>query len=145
MLTHDMRILQIVAPGRVEWRTAPIPRPQPNEVLIRVQGITSCPQWDLHIMDGTPMFPGSALSYPYFLGQPGHEAAGEIVELGGEVRIFKTGARVAVWRDAGPTRQGCYAQYAALPAEYVMPIPQEFPIAAIASLELAMCVQVSFD
>ncbi|MGH7491658.1 MAG: zinc-dependent alcohol dehydrogenase [bacterium] len=145
MNTHDMRILQIVSPGRAQWRNAPIPRPQPQEVLIRVEGITTCPQWDLHIMDGEPMFPGFVMSYPYHLGQPGHEAAGEVVELGSEVKNLKVGARVAAWRDAGPARQGCYAQFAALPAENVMPIPEELQIAAIAPLELAMCVQVSFD
>ena len=128
-----MKALQIVAPGEVTWADAPMPQPLAGEVLVKVAAITTCPHWDLHLMSGEPMFPGVPLPYPYTLGQPGHEMAGEVAALGDGVTEFSVGDQVAAWRDAGAGRQGCYAQYATVTAEQV------------ASLELSMCVQVSFN
>lgn len=140
-----MKILQITKPGQAEWREAAIPRPEEDEVLIKVEAITTCPHWDMHIMNGVPMFPGMELTYPYFAGQPGHEAVGVVVETGASVTGFAPGERVAVWRDSGPRRQGCYAQYVCIPAENLLTIPIALKVDEIASLELAMCVQVSFQ
>ncbi len=140
-----MRSLQIVAPGRAEWREMPVPEPGEGEVLIKVLGVTTCPHWDMHLMEGVPMFPGRALSYPYTPGQPGHEAMGEVVAVGAGVDTFSVGQRVAAWRDPGHHRPGCYAQYAVLDQANLIAVPEDLPAAAIAPLELAMCVQVSFD
>lgn len=140
-----MKILQITKPGQAEWRETAMPRPDSDEVLIKVEAITTCPQWDLHIMDGAPMFPGMELRYPYFFGQPGHEAVGVVVEMGAQVTGFAPGERVAVWRDGGPQRPGCYAQYACVNAENLLAVPTTLAVAEIAALELAMCVQVSFQ
>jgi threonine dehydrogenase-like Zn-dependent dehydrogenase len=52
---------------------------------------------------------------------------------------------VAAWRDQGHTRPGCYAQYNIFEASHLLPVPEAMPLAALASLELAMCVHVSFD
>jgi threonine dehydrogenase-like Zn-dependent dehydrogenase len=123
----------------------PVPEPGEGEVLIKVLGVTTCPHWDMHLMEGVPMFPGRPLSYPYTPGQPGHEAMGEVVALGAGVDTFAVGQRVAAWRDAGHHRPGCYAQYAILDAANLIAVPEDLPPAAIAPLELAMCVQVSFD
>ena len=142
---EPMKILQIVQPGRAVWREAPIPQPGDGEVLVKVEAITTCPHWDLHIMDGVPMFPGMELHYPYFAGQPGHEAVGVVVEAATNVSGFTPGKRVAVWRDGGPRRQGCYAQYVCVDAKNLLSVPTSLAAEEIASLELAMCVQVSFD
>lgn len=122
-----------------------MPRPEPNEVLIKIEAIATCPHWDLHIMNGVPMFPGMELRYPYVAGQPGHEAVGVVVETSESITGFAPGERVAVWRDGGPHRQGCYAQYVCIAAENLLAIPPALAVAEIASLELAMCVQVSFQ
>ena len=140
-----MKILQILAPGEVVWREAPIPQPEAGEVLVKVAAITTCPHWDLHLMSGEPMFPGVPLPYPYTPGQPGHEMTGEVAAVGPGVTGFAIGERVAAWRDAGARRQGCYAQYVAFQAENLLPIPAHVAPEQVASLELAMCVQVSFD
>lgn len=140
-----MKILQITSPGKAEWRDAEIPKPAYDEVLVKVEAVATCPHWDLHIFGGKPMFPGFEQNYPYFAGQPGHEMVGEVVEIGAGVDGLQIGARVAAWRDSGPKRQGCYAHFVALPAENLLEIPRALPVEAIASLELAMCVQVSFD
>ena len=140
-----MKLLQIVAPGQVTWRDASIPRPGTDEALVKVLGVTTCPHWDLHLMDGVPMFVGAELAYPYTPGQPGHEAMGEVVELGPGVTGPAVGTRVAAWRDPGHQRQGCYAQYVPFRLENLIEIPPAMAPQAICPLELAMCVQVSFD
>lgn len=140
-----MKQLQIVAPGQVVWRDVPIPQPGAGQVLVKVLGVTTCPHWDLHLMDGIPMFPGQTLHYPYSPGQPGHEAMGEIVALGEGVTDPAVGTRVSAWRDPGHQQPGCYAQYVCLDVDNVIEIPTGLEPQDSAPLELAMCVQVSFD
>lgn len=143
---ESARHLQIVKPGQPEWRNAPVLPPGPDEVLLKVLAVTTCPHWDLHMMAGEPMFPGGNLTYPLTPGQPGHEAAGEVVALGSEVTGLAVGDRVAAWRDrGGNVRQGCYAQVVPFAADSLLKLPDGLDPLAAASLELAMCVQVSFD
>jgi threonine dehydrogenase-like Zn-dependent dehydrogenase len=140
------RHLQIVKPGQPEWREAPVLEPEPDEVLLQVLAVATCPHWDLHMMAGEPMFPGGQLTYPLVPGQPGHEAAGEVVAVGSAVADLAVGDRVAAWRDRGAgVRMGCYAQLVPFAADALLGLPPDLDPRAAASLELAMCVQVSFD
>ena len=140
-----MKLLQIEAPGRAVWKDAPVPAPGAGEVLVRIRGIATCPHWDLHILGGQPMFSGMKLTYPYLRGQPGHEAVGEVVALGAGVSTLRIGASVAVWRDTGARPQGCYAQFNISRVDDLLEVPASLGAADIASLELAMCVEVSFQ
>lgn len=140
-----MKILQIKEPGCAIWTDIDIPKPGKGEVLIKVTGVTTCPHWDMHILGGKPMFPGMKLEYPYLLGQPGHEAIGEVVDLGEDVSLLKIGDRVAAWRDTGKPRQGFYAQYNTFHEDDLLKVPRHLKDEEIASLELAMCVEVSFQ
>ena len=135
-----MKALQIMGPGKFEVKEAPMPRPEPHEVLVKILAVTTCPHWDIHIFGGDPMFPGTKIEYPYTLGQPGHEACGEVVEAGSEVRDINVGQRVCAWRDPGHHRQGCYAQYVAMDAASVLPVGVDLAPEACAALELAMCM-----
>lgn len=139
-----MKILQIGAYPEAAILEVPTPEPGPGEVLLRVEAVTTCPQWDLHLRRNEPMFLGHQFHYPYTLGQPGHEATGTIAALGEGVTGLTPGQRVSAWRDAGHGRQGCYAQFVVLSAENVIPVPAELPYEATASVELAMCVGASF-
>jgi hypothetical protein len=56
----------------------PIPTPQAGQVLVRVRGVITCLQWDLHVHFGRPMFVGSTLTFPYTPSQLGHH--GGVVE-----------------------------------------------------------------
>jgi threonine dehydrogenase-like Zn-dependent dehydrogenase len=74
---------------KMKWQEAPVPAFTKNQVLIRVDYAGICGS-DMHIFNGdfhprthTPMIPG-------------HEFAGAIVDMGAEVRSFKTGDRVVV-------------------------------------------------
>ena len=144
-LPAHMHILTLEAPHRAAWKEIDVPSPGPDEVLVKLTGIATCPQWDLHMMDGVPMFPGTPLAYPLTPGQPGHEATGEVVSVGRNVRDFSAGMSVAAWRDPGNRRMGCYAQYAPLHHEDLMEVDGSLRPEEIASLELAMCVQGSID
>lgn len=144
-LPGTMKRLRIEAPGRASWAEAPVPTPGDGEVLVRIRAVATCPHWDLHLMAGRPMFPGMALEYPYLPGQPGHEAVGVVAALGSGVTTLAVGATVAVFRDTGRRPQGCYAQYNVLRAEDLLEVPATLADEDVVSLELAMCVEVSFQ
>ncbi|MGC9359288.1 MAG: alcohol dehydrogenase catalytic domain-containing protein [Anaerolineae bacterium] len=139
-----MRALQIKAPGLAEIVDLPVPEPGPGQVVVRVQQVNTCPHWDLHIYRGKPMFVGSGpVPYPYAPGQPGHEAAGEIHAVGEGVPGLSVGDRVAMWRDQGQDRPGCYAQYVVAESANVLKVPDGVALEKVVSLELSMCVAAS--
>ena len=137
-----MKALQILEPGRAAIVDIPAPKPKPNEALVQIEAVTTCPHWDMHILGGQPMFAGGALDYPYTVGQPGHEAVGRVVATGSKVTTVSEGQRVCVWRDRGHDVQGCYAEYVAADEAVLIPAPEGLPSEALAPLELAMCVSV---
>jgi threonine dehydrogenase-like Zn-dependent dehydrogenase len=142
-MAATMKTLQILKPGETVWRDAPVPVPGAGEVLVRVVQVNTCPHWDMHLLDGVPMFAGGTISYPYTPGQPGHEAVGEIAAVGPGVDGPPVGTRVACWRDAGHHRPGCYAQFVVMNQDHVLPLPAHVTWDQATSLELAMCVQIS--
>ena len=136
-----MKMLQVLAPGSIfEITDVPIPKVGAGEALVRIEAITTCPQWDLHLRHDEPMFVGHKFHYPYTPGQPGHEATGYVEQLGDGVTELVIGDRVSVWRDAGHHVDGCYAQYVARPVEHLIKVPTQLPPEALAPIELAMCV-----
>src|SRR5574341_1127691 len=131
MLLHEVG-------GRVTLGEVPVPKPGPNEALIRVRatgvGLT------VVIMKATP---GLVTSYPRILG---HELAGEVAELGSEVDGWRKGDRVTChfyltckvckWCRMGKETlcpnfrgyvgmacDGAYAEYMKLPAVNLCRIP----------------------
>lgn len=135
-----MNVLQIVEPGRVVFSEQPIPEVGPRQALVKILAVTTCPHWDLHILGGEVMLPGLALNYPYTLGQPGHEACGDVVAVGSEVTELKVGQRVCAWRDPGHQYPGCYAQYVVKDVHDLIEVTNDVPPEHWAPLELAMCV-----
>ena len=126
------------APLRLE--NVPVPKIGPTEVLLRVRaagvGLT------VVLMIGVP---GRVTSFPRI---PGHEVAGEVVEIGSEVTHVEVGERVtahfyltcgacrfcrsgretlctAFRGNVGMACDGAYAEYVALPARNVTPIPAD--------------------
>ncbi len=142
-LPPTMQAVQFTGPGMVACKEFPVPAVPPGEVLVRVEAITTCPQWDMHMLAGEPMFPGGVLEYPLPVGQPGHEMAGEIAAVGSEVKEWQPGDKVIAWRDPGKVRLGCYAQYVPFEPQNLLKRPAHLEAAQAASLELAMCVEVS--
>jgi alcohol dehydrogenase len=76
-------------PGQSAWEEVPDPGlREPTDAIVRVDAVTICGT-DLHILKGDvpEVRPGTVL---------GHEAVGEIVETGGDVRSVQPGDRVLV-------------------------------------------------
>lgn len=123
-----------------EW---PTPNPGPDEVIVKVAACGVC-HTDLHYLDhGTPTFKPP----PIVLG---HEVAGTVAELGDAVEGVAEGDRVLVpavlscgrcrfcregrenicERGAmlGNHIDGGYAEYVVVPAEQLVPLPEEVPL-----------------
>ncbi|MFJ9736771.1 zinc-dependent alcohol dehydrogenase family protein [Streptomyces sp. NPDC101166] len=76
-------------PGQSAWEELPDPAvKEPTDAIVRVDTVTVCGT-DLHILKGDvpEVRPGTVL---------GHEAVGEIMEVGGDVRTVRPGDRVLV-------------------------------------------------
>lgn len=93
-----MKAVRLNAPGQLEYCDVPIPVPGEDEVLCRVEAVSICGT-DPHIIDGD--FPG--FWPPGFPLIPGHEWAGQIVELGKRAELYgwKAGERVAGMANVG--------------------------------------------
>ncbi|HEX8232398.1 MAG TPA: L-threonine 3-dehydrogenase [Caulobacteraceae bacterium] len=139
-----MKALAKTAPAEgLELIEAPIPEPGPEDVLIRIKRTAVCGT-DIHIWNWDE-WSQKTVPVPLITG---HEFAGEIVEVGKEVdRPLKLGQRVSGeghiidlnshaaraghfhldpnTRGIGVNRQGCFAEYLALPAFNVIPLPDE--------------------
>lgn len=123
----------------------PVPRPGPDELLIKVLSCGVC-RTDLHVAEGD-------LSVHRQHVVPGHEIVGEVVSAGSAVRDPGVGSRVGVaWlrRTCGKCRyclagrenlcpdseytgwdaDGGYAEYVCAPAEFCYPLPDTDPISA---------------
>ena len=139
-----MKTLIVTSPTTFEVVEVPAPQPGPGEVVMKVEAVTTCPQWDLHLRHNEPMFIGHQFHYPYPPGQPGHEATGYVAAIGEGVVELSVGDRVSTWNDPGPTAPGCYAQFVLRRAENLIRVPSRLPFEATASIELAMCVGATF-
>ncbi|MER5402798.1 zinc-dependent alcohol dehydrogenase family protein [Streptomyces sp. NPDC002599] len=76
-------------PGQSAWEDVPDPAvKEPTDAIVRVGAVTICGT-DLHILKGDvpEVRPGTVL---------GHEAVGEIMEVGGDVRTVRPGDRVLI-------------------------------------------------
>jgi len=137
------------AGGKFELVDKPIPEPQSNQVLIKVEACGICHS-DYFVKEG--VFPG--IQYPRV---PGHEVIGKIVKTGSDVQGWKEGERVGVGWHGGhcfhcePCRKGdfinCenaqisgisydggYAEYMTAPFEALARVPAELSSADAAPL-----------
>ncbi|MFF8729262.1 zinc-dependent alcohol dehydrogenase family protein [Streptomyces sp. NPDC015171] len=76
-------------PGQASWQDVPDPAvKEPTDAIVKVGAVSICGT-DLHILKGDvpEVVPGTVL---------GHEAVGEIVEVGGDVRTVRPGDRVLI-------------------------------------------------
>ena len=124
-LPQTMTLIEITEPGGPEVlqpRDVPMPTVAAGEVLIRVHA-AGVNRPDVIQRSGKyPMKPGMS---PI----PGLEVAGEVVAIGKGVSEFTVGDRVCAL-----TNGGGYAEYAAVPAGQVLPVPEGWSFAAAAAL-----------
>lgn len=96
-IPNVMKALLLTGPGEYSVQDIEVPRPGPKDVLCRIRAVAICGS-DPKIMEGRAAGKWPP-SYPFI---PGHEWAGEVVEVGEEVFDFEVGDRVA-----GEAHSGC--------------------------------------
>lgn len=145
-MTEEMFALEKTRPQPGLWRRrVALPAPGRDEVLIKITRTAICGT-DLHIWSWDD-WAARTIPTPMVIG---HEFAGEIVEIGpGVTRPLRVGQRVsgeghiinphsAASRagrfhldpetvGVGVNRQGAFAEYLALPAFNVVPLPDDMP------------------
>lgn len=86
-------------------KEVPVPKPAPNQVLLKVLAAGVCHS-DCTLLALDQKLPGMAMHDEFTLG---HEACGEIVDMGSEVdqSKFSYGDRVAMFISPGCERKGC--------------------------------------
>ena len=118
-----IQVSQIGGPEVLKLVDLPVPDPKPNEAVveIKVAGVNFI---DVYFREGRYPAP-----LPFINGQ---EAAGVVVSVGAEVTTLKAGDRVAYTGVLGS-----YAEYAAVPADRLVEVPDaiDFPQAAAAMLQ----------
>jgi propanol-preferring alcohol dehydrogenase len=149
-IPEKMRVMILEAPTKpLSAMKVPVPRPGPEQVLIRVHTCGVC-RTDLHIADGELLNPKLPLI-------PGHEIVGTVIEMGDRVDRLCIGDRVGVpWlgytcgqcrycrRDqenlcdralfTGYTIDGGYAEYTVANQRYCFHIPDVYSDAEAAPL-----------
>jgi NADPH2:quinone reductase len=154
-----MKAVLVERPHVVTVVDLPDPAPGPDDVVVKVAACGICGT-DLHIIDGE--FPPTV--YPIVIG---HEFGGEVAAVGKAVSGFAVGDRVGVdptlncgacyfcqrgmgnlcerWNAVGVgTHQGGFAEYVAVPARVVYPVPDAMSMRAAALIEPVSCVVRGF-
>ncbi len=147
-----MKGLQITQPGRFEIVDVPRLEPYPDEVVVEVKVCNSCTHWDLTVWDGVDIFGRKGHpEYPYYVGGPGHEWSGVVVEKGDQVTTVNVGDHVAYWgsppglRSLRPSGRGQrstyggYVQYVVTHERSILP----FPKGALSWREMGMLEMLS--
>lgn len=157
-----MKSVQLIAPRTLETRDMPMPPdPGPGEVLVRVRAVGICGS-DMHWYHDGGIGPFRS-AYPQILG---HEPAGEVVAAGSAVTGVLPGQKVAIepavtcgvceFCLAGrynncvasrfmstPQLPGLFREYAVLPAENAIPVPEDMSFAEATLVEpLAVMLHV---
>jgi len=108
-----MKAIQVPRHGGAEVLTLvdlPIPQPKPNEIVVKIAAV-GINFIDVYYREGRYPVP------PPFVD--GSEAAGAVHAVGSEVKLWRPGDRVAYCMVLGS-----YAEYAAIPAERAVRVPQ---------------------
>jgi NADPH:quinone reductase len=105
-----IQVKQVGGPEAMELVELPVPQRKANEAVVKLaaSGVNFI---DVYFREGRYKAP-----LPFVLGQ---EGAGMVTAIGAEVKSFKVGDRVA-WTGL----LGSYAEYAAVPADRLVQIPQ---------------------
>jgi NADPH2:quinone reductase len=105
-----IQVKQVGGPETMEVVELPVPQPKANEAVVKLAaaGVNFI---DCYFREGR-----YKASLPFV---PGQEGAGVVTATGADVKLVKVGDRVA-WSGL----LGSYAEYEALPADRLVPIPQ---------------------
>ena len=119
-----MRLAELRGPGDFHLIEVPVPVPQRDEVLVRVEACGVCAS-ELDQWTGT-----AGITYPARIG---HEVSGTVVDVGAEVTQLAVGDAVAVW-----TTDSGYAEFVTVRSDYCRARPADLP-ATLALVEPLAC------
>jgi 2-desacetyl-2-hydroxyethyl bacteriochlorophyllide A dehydrogenase len=139
--------------GNIAVRDADIPSPGLGEALVRIGASALCGT-DLLVYDGVYRGRNYPVPSPLIIG---HEASGEVVELGPGTTWPVVGTRVGIeavwgcgrcyhcargsynlcqdWHHIGLTRAGVLAEYVVMPTTSLLPLPDSITLESAAFLE----------
>ncbi|MFN3705546.1 MAG: quinone oxidoreductase family protein [Thermoflexales bacterium] len=117
-----IRVHRSGEPDVLQLEELPTPEPGPGEVLVRVEAA------GLNFIDVYQRRGWYAMPLPF---TPGMEGAGVIEAIGPEVELFRPGNRVA-WA----MTVGAYAEYALVPAERLVHVPEDITLEQAAAILL---------
>ncbi len=139
--------------GNMVVGEVPVPVPGPGEALVRIKNSGMCGT-ELLVYDNLFRGRNRPMPFPLIIG---HEASGELVELGPGTEGPKLGTRVGIeavsgcercfhcvrgnynlcpdWHHIGLTRPGSHAEFVAVPASSLHPLPEEVGFDSAAFLE----------
>jgi NADPH2:quinone reductase len=128
MAKNEMRAVAIDrfgGPETLSVKSVPIPEPKVDQVLIRV-GSAGLGVWDIGEREGyiARMY-GHKPTFPYVLGT---EGAGKVTATGEEVKNFRKGDLVYGLTWGTNPKAGFDAEYVAVGADWVSPIPSNLSI-----------------
>ncbi len=127
-----MKALQITAPKQAEIIDLPLPPPpEPNQVMIKIQATSLCNQkeWKFfHNIHPTQ----KRYAYPAPPGFPGQEGAGEVVEIGAQVKSLEKGDRVVLCGWGGNLHQ----EYVTTEERWALKITRDTSWEALAPADL---------
>lgn len=137
----------------LEFINMPIPEPGSGEVLVKIKAAALCGT-DMHIEEWSLWAQNAGIKLPLIVG---HECSGEVVELGAGVDGMAVGDHIAAethipcgkclqcqigeqhicanLKIFGVHTNGCFAEYAVLPAVCARRIPDSIPFKTGAVLE----------
>lgn len=138
-------VRKLTAAAGAAMVTVPVPKPGDDDVLIQIKAAAICGT-DLHLYDWNAWAQGARVQVPLTLG---HECCGYVVDRGRNVRTVAGGDYVSVethvpcgrcyqclngeqhicnnLRLFGVHMDGCFTEYAVVPAVCARPIPESIP------------------
>ena len=155
-LPETMQALQLSKVGHLDLVRIPVPRPNPDELLIKTAATTICTS-DLIDMKENPF----DIPLPRVLG---HEAAGDVVAVGDDARGFSLGRKVTAhpvipcgfcvncerglghlctdMGHLGIDRDGTFAEFFCIRADRARPVPKGMDMAVAGLIEpVAVCLE----
>lgn len=149
--------------GNMVVAEAPVPAPGPGEALVRIKSSGMCGT-ELLVYDDVYRGRNRPMPFPLIVG---HEASGEVVELGPRTDGPTPGTRVGIegvsgcgrcfhcirgnynlcldWHHIGLTRPGTHAEFVAVPTASLLPLPDDVSFESSAFLEPLATVVHTLD
>lgn len=125
-----MKASVISSPKHIHIIDAPVPEPEADEVLVKLNGTGVCIS-NLPVWEGRPWF-----NYPFEPGAPGHEGYGIVENVGSGVSDFSKGDPVAV------LSYHAYAEYDKIDKSNVVKLPLSIDNSPFPGEPLACAVNI---